>query len=36
MRLLFGDAEFRKAVQDFVGLDFQLSRQLVDSNLLHR
>ena len=36
VRLLFGDAEFGEALQYFVGLDFQLPRQLVDPNLLHR
>ncbi len=36
VRLLFGDAQFREPVQDFVSLHFQLPRQLVDSNLLHR
>src|ERR1035437_10616954 len=36
MRLFFRDAKFRQAVQDLVSLDFQLPRQLVDSNLLHR
>ena len=36
VRLLFGDAQFGEPVQDFVSLDFQLPRQLVDSNLLHR
>jgi hypothetical protein len=36
VRLFFGDAKLGKAIQDFVGLDFQLASQLVDSNLLHR
>jgi hypothetical protein len=35
VRLLFGHAEFGKQVEDFVGLDFQLARQLVDANLSH-
>jgi hypothetical protein len=35
VRLLFGDAEFGKQVEDFVSFDFQLARQLVDSNLSH-
>jgi len=33
---LFGNAQFRQAIQDFMSLDFQFPRQLVDSNLLHR
>jgi hypothetical protein len=36
VRLLFGDAQFGKAVQDFVSLDLQLPCQLVNANLLHR
>jgi hypothetical protein len=36
VRLFFGDAEFREQVQYFVGLDFQLPRQLVNSDLSHR
>jgi hypothetical protein len=36
VRLLFGDAEFGKQLQDFVSFDFQLARQLVDTNLSHR
>jgi hypothetical protein len=36
VRLLFRDAHFGEPLQDLVSLDFQLSRQLVDSNLLHR
>jgi len=36
MGLLFRDAQFREAVEDLVSLHFQLPRQLVDSNLLHR
>jgi len=34
--LLFGDPEIGEQVQNLVGLDFQLPRQLIDSNLLHR
>jgi hypothetical protein len=36
VRLLLGDAQFGEAVQNLMGLDFQLPRQLVDPNLLHR
>ncbi len=36
VRLFFRDAQFGEPVQDFVSLDFQLSCQLVDPNLLHR
>jgi hypothetical protein len=36
VRLFFRDAEFREQVQYFVGLDFQLPRQLVNSDLSHR
>ena len=36
VRLLLGDAQFGEPVQNFVSLDFQLPRQLVDPNLLHR
>jgi hypothetical protein len=36
MRLLFNDAQFGEPVEDLVSLDFQLSRQLIDPNLLHR
>lgn len=36
VRLFFGDAEFREQVQYLVGLDFQLPRQLVNSDLSHR
>jgi hypothetical protein len=36
VRLFFSDAEFREQVQYFVGLDFQLPRQLVNSDLSHR
>ena len=36
MRLLFRHAQFGEPIQNFVSLDFQLPRQLVDSNLLHR
>jgi hypothetical protein len=36
VRLLFRDTQFRQTIQDLVGLYFQLARQLVDANLLHR
>jgi hypothetical protein len=36
VRLLFGDAKLGEQVQYFVGLDFQLPRQLVNSDLSHR
>ena len=36
VRLLLGYAQFGEPVQYLVGLDFQLPRQLVDTNLLHR
>src|SRR3954463_15381697 len=36
MRLLFLDAQLGEPIEDFVSLDFQLPRQLVDPNLLHR
>jgi hypothetical protein len=36
VRLLFGDAQFGEQLKNFVSLDFQLPRQLVDANLLHR
>jgi len=36
MRLLFLDAQLGEPVEDFVSLYFQLPRQLVDPNLLHR
>lgn len=36
VRLFFGDAEFREQVQYLVGLNFQLPRQLVNSDLSHR
>jgi hypothetical protein len=36
VRLFFRDAEFREQVQYLVGLDFQLPRQLVNSDLSHR
>jgi len=35
MCLLLGDPQFRKYVGDRLALDFQLSRQIVDSNLTH-
>jgi hypothetical protein len=36
VRLLFGDAKLGEEVQYFVGLYFQLPRQLVNSDLSHR
>jgi hypothetical protein len=36
MRLLLADAKLGEPVEYFVSLHFQLSRQLVDPNLLHR
>jgi hypothetical protein len=36
MRLFVGDAEFGKTLQYFVSFHFQLSRQLVNSDLSHR
>ena len=36
MRLLFLHAELGEPVEDFVSLDFQLPRQLVNPNLFHR
>jgi len=36
MRFLFRDAQFGEPIQNLVGLNFQLPRQLVDANLLHR
>lgn len=36
VRLLIGDAKFGEPVQQFVRFHFQLPRQLIDSNLLHR
>jgi len=35
MRLLLGDPQLWKDVGDRLALDFQLSRQIVDSNLTH-
>ncbi len=34
--LLFGNAQLRKFVQQFVSFDFQLSGQHVNTNLVHR
>jgi hypothetical protein len=34
--LLFRDAHFREPFENLVSLDFQLPRQLVNANLLHR
>ena len=36
MRFLLGDAQLGQTVENFVSLHFQLPRQLIDSNLLHR
>ena len=36
VRLLFSDAKSGQEVQYFMGLDFQLPRQLVNSDLSHR
>jgi len=36
VRLFFLHAQFGEPVQNFVSFDFQLPRQLVDPNLLHR
>ena len=35
MTLLLGDSDFRKHVENRLTLDFQFSRQIVDSNLAH-
>jgi hypothetical protein len=35
MGFLFSDTNFRQNVKDGLALDFQLSRQIVDSNLTH-
>jgi hypothetical protein len=35
MRLLIGDAQFWKQIQNDVRLDFELPSQLVDANLTH-
>jgi len=34
MGFLFGDADVRQEVKDFLAFDFQLPGQIVDSNLL--
>jgi hypothetical protein len=36
VRFLFGNPQFGEPFENFVSLDFQLPRQLVNSNLLHR
>src|SRR5262249_9005081 len=36
MRLLFRDAQLGEQVENLVSFHFQLSRQLIDPNLLHR
>src|ERR1043165_7042781 len=33
VRLLFGDADFRQDLKNLATLDFQLARQIIDSNL---
>lgn len=33
MRLLFRDADFRQILDEHLGLDFELARQLIDANL---
>jgi len=35
MGLLFGDADHRQSIQDLPALDFQLARQIIDSNFTH-
>jgi len=35
MRLLLGDPQLGKDIGDRLAFDFQLSRQIVDSNLIH-
>src|SRR6202162_3938104 len=35
MALLLGDSDFRKHIENGLALDFQLSCQIVDSNLAH-
>jgi hypothetical protein len=35
MGLLFGDAHGCESIQDFPALDFQLARQIIDSNFTH-
>ena len=35
MRLLLGDADFGQHIENRLALDFQFSRQIVDSNLTH-
>ncbi len=34
VRLLFSDADFRQIVDQYLGLDLELSRQFVDANLI--
>jgi hypothetical protein len=36
VRLLLLHSQFREPIENLVSLDFQLSRQLIDSNLFHR
>jgi hypothetical protein len=36
MRLLFFHAQFGQQIDDDAGLDFEFTRQLVNSNFLHR
>ncbi len=35
MRLACGKAQFPQNIKNFAALDFQLTRQIVDSNLTH-
>jgi hypothetical protein len=35
MGLLFGYANRSQSIQDFPALDFQLARQIIDSNFTH-
>jgi hypothetical protein len=36
VRLLLGHSQLGEPIENFVSLDLQLTRQLVDANLLHR
>jgi hypothetical protein len=36
VRLLLGHSQFGEPIENLVSLNFQLTRQLVDANLLHR
>jgi hypothetical protein len=35
VRLLLGHAQLGQQIQNYVGLDFKLARQLVDADLAH-